>query len=200
MSTAAVATSFLTQPDTTFFQQRSADLTQLRQDLQSGNLTAAQQDFSNIQSLAQNGPFGGDAFEVSARQQDFSAIGQALQSGNLSGAQQALSQLWSTFSSHQQQPPPTEQTGSSTTTNGPEIVLNLGSLTPGEQVTFNVNNTSNGTDQVTVGVASQQGQNPEQITFNLNPNSNQEIVLNLLNGATSTTSSQTPGSGVSVNA
>lgn len=97
MSTAAVTVNLFSQASSGYFQQRRADMQQLSQDLQSGNLSAAQQDFANIQSLAQNGPFGGDAFKASDRQQDFAAIGQALQSGDISAAQQAFAQLQSTF-------------------------------------------------------------------------------------------------------
>jgi hypothetical protein len=201
MSTAAVSTL---QPSTytSYLQQRQSDLQQLGQDLQAGDLTDAQTEYNTIQSLGQNGPFNGDAFSLSDRQQDFNALGQEIQSGNLTGAQQAFAQLANTFR-HQQVPPPASAAASTsgtsgTSASGPEIVLNLGNAPAGEQITINVNNTSNGTDQVTVGVAGQQGQNPEQIALNLNQNSNQEIVLNLFNSASG---SQAQGSnGVSVSA
>lgn len=216
MSTSAVSVNLVNQQSEGYFQQRRADLSQLSQDLQSGNLSAAQQDYTTLQSLAQTGPFNGNAFAVSQRQQDFSAIGQALQNGDVSGAQQALSQLQSTFyhgeygggsgvnsGTISQVPsngtPASPVTSTSNSGNGSEIVLNLGNVTPGEQISININN-SNGSDQVTVGVSSQQGQSPEQITFNLNPNSNEQIVLNLLNAASSTSSSGTQTSGVSVSA
>ena len=75
--------------------------------------------------------------------------------------------------------------------------MNLGNVTAGEQITIGLNNAGNGTEQVTIGVASQQGQTPEQITLNLNQNSNEQIILNLLN---STASTPTQGSGLSVTA
>lgn len=85
-------------PLTTYYHQRAVDLKQLGQDLQSGNLSAAQQDFNSIQSLGQNGPFpNGEAFAVSARQQDFTNIGQALQAGDRDGARQAFAKLLATF-------------------------------------------------------------------------------------------------------
>jgi hypothetical protein len=214
MSTAALSVNLLNQTDQSYFQQRRTDLQQLGQDLQSGNLSAAQQDFTTLQSLAQSGPLsGGNAFAVSTRQQDFTAIGQALQSGNLSAAQQAYSQLESTFNHHVRVAPPVADGGGSTgaastsstspTTTTPtsgapassEIIVNLGTITPGEQININVANGSNGSDQITIGVAGQ-GSTPEQITLNLNPSSNQELVLNLFNSATSTSSQ---GSGLSVN-
>ena len=71
-------------------------------------------------------------------------------------------------------------------------MLNLGNATPGEQITIGVSNTGNGTEQLTIGVSNQQNQNPEQITLNLNQNSNQQIILNLLNSAASSTTSSAP--------
>ncbi len=328
MSTAAVSSSSLLhgQP---YFQDRKGDLQQLGQALQSGDLALAQQSFSAIQILAQNGPFDGNAFLVNQRQQDFSAIGQALQAGDLAGAQQAFAQLQSTFSSKQPvlDPGPaaivslsqqaasaaassstgstgstaggsaagpiilnlgdgsgsggpeqvnisftntgngseqitinsgtgstsstlsttsssaavpeiilnfgnssgsggpeqiaisltntndgaqqltisgstgstgsTGATGSATGTSaaGLEIVLNLGnSSTSGsaEQININLTNTGNGAEQVTVGVGTQQNPNAQQINLNLAQNSNEQIVLNLLNNP-SATPSQTSG-------
>ena len=81
--------------------------------------------------------------------------------------------------------------------------MNLGNVTPGEQITIGVSNSGNGAEQVTIGVANQQNQNPEQITLNLNQNSNQQIILNLLNSAASSTTgapSTTQGSGLNVTA
>jgi hypothetical protein len=106
MSTAPVSVNFA-QASPNYFQERRADMKQLGQDLQSGNLSAAEQDFTTLQSLAQSSPFGGDAFKVSGRQQDFAAIGAALQSGDLSAAQQAFAQLQSSFQPQGQQDPPT---------------------------------------------------------------------------------------------
>ena len=116
MSTAAVSSNLVNFQSPGYFHQRRADLRQLSQDLQSGNLAAAQQDFNSIQTLAQGGPFAssGNAFSLSSRQQDFAAIGTALQAGDVAGAQQALTQLQSTFK-HQSgtlDPVPTAATGS----------------------------------------------------------------------------------------
>ena len=221
MSTAAVSTSSIYQELQAYFQQRGSDLQQLGQALQSGDLAGAQQEYGAIQSLGQNGPFAnGDAFKVSQRQQDFAAIGQALQSGDLAAAQKAFADLKSTFQNHHStEPPPAavvnfsgaspaSSTASTTTSQpaatsstasggGTEIVLNLGNVTPGEQITIGVSNSGNGTEQVTIGVASQPNQSPEQITLNLNQNSNQQIILNLFNG---TASSAQQGSGVSLSA
>lgn len=217
MLTAAVSANLASHVSPEYFQQRRADLQQLGKDLQSGNLSAAKQDFSAIQNLAQGGPFGGDAFIRTNRQQDFTSIGQALQSGDLAAAQQAYSQLEATFNHRQRVPPPLADpvgtpvpapvpapvaapvaaSGSSAPPSGSEIVLNLGTLTPGEQININIANGSNGGEQVSVGISGQ-GSAPEQINFNLG--SNQQIVLNLFNSNSATPSSSAQGSGLSVSA
>ena len=227
MSTAAVSTSSLYQELQTYFQQRGSDLQQLGQALQSGNLADAQQEYSTIQTLAQDGPFAnGDVFRQSQRQQDFAEIGQDLQSGDLTAAQQAFAQLQSAFQTQQNGGPGStasqpivinlgalssqssasssstntqvaNNTASSTSPTTPEIVLNLGDVSGGEQITLGLNNSSSGGEQLTISVATQQNQNPEQITLNLNQNANQEIILNLFNSAAG---SATSSSGVSVTA
>jgi activator of HSP90 ATPase len=81
-----------------YFKQRNADLKQLGQDLQSGDLTDAEQEFQDIVSLAQDNPLPtGKQFFANVRQQDFDAIGQALQSGNASDALQSFTQLEDSF-------------------------------------------------------------------------------------------------------
>lgn len=84
----------------------------LGKDLQAGNLSAAQQDFANIQQSAQQAQASGQAHHshhhhhaggddsnsnspVSTLQQDFTSLGQSLHSGNLSSAQQAYASLQS---------------------------------------------------------------------------------------------------------
>jgi len=84
------------------------DMQQLSQALQSGNLSAAQKDFSTIQQDLQNQGVpstnhlhhhhhrsvgSGDSSTQNSLIQDLSQIGQALTSGNLSGAQQAYATL-----------------------------------------------------------------------------------------------------------
>jgi hypothetical protein len=197
MSTAAVSSSSLYQQLQTYFKTRQSDLQQLGQDLQNGDLTDAQQEFSAIQTLGQSGPFAnGDAFARTNRQQDFNALGEALQSGSVANAQQAFQQLESTFQSSSAAGTTPNTTAPTTPSGaGTEIVLNLGNLTPGEQVTIGLNSQSNGDEQLTVSVGNQQSQNPE-ITLNLNPNSNQEIVLNLLNTAAQTAQPPTQANAV----
>jgi hypothetical protein len=105
-------------------QERQSDLNQLGQDLQAGNLTAAQQDYATLVALGQSGPNkNGQPFENSTRAQDFSAIGQALQNGDLAGAQGAFANLESTFGKQAQSGPvasntsPTASSASSNSTN-----------------------------------------------------------------------------------
>jgi len=104
-------------------QQRAGDLAQLGQDLQAGNLNAAQQDFNTLTALGQTGPNkNGQTFQQANRAQSFQAIGQALQSGDLAGAQSAFATLQSTFSKQSQQ----AQTAISAYNSGvTEIVINL---------------------------------------------------------------------------
>ncbi|HEY3974611.1 MAG TPA: hypothetical protein VGM18_16520 [Candidatus Sulfotelmatobacter sp.] len=229
MSTAAVSSNLIYKDSQQYFQQRASDLQQLGQALQNGDLTAATQEFGAISNLGQNGPFAnGDSFKINQRQADFNAIGQALQNGDLAGAKQALVQLRSTFQNQRTADPPSAAGGSApvtpsvvvnlsaastadaTSTSTPatstasgagnEIVLNLGDVTPGEQITIGVSNGANGSEQVTIGVNNGQNQSPEQFTLNLNQNSNQQIVLNLLNNAASTAGSTAQSSSVNVTA
>ncbi|MGA6987011.1 MAG: hypothetical protein WBZ01_13235 [Terriglobales bacterium] len=108
-------------------QQRQADLTQLGQDLQAGNLNAAQQDFNTLTALGQGGPYkNGQTFARADREQDFQAIGQALQSGDLTNAQSAFGNLSATFGA---QSPQAQTAISAYNSNAviAEIVINLGS-------------------------------------------------------------------------
>jgi hypothetical protein len=118
-----VSNSSIYQQLQTYQQQRQADLAQLGQDLQAGNLNAAQQDFNTLTTLGQSGPNkNGQTFSQADRAQDFQAIGQALQSGDLAGAQSAFASLQSTFSQQNQQ----AQTAISAYNSGvAEIVINL---------------------------------------------------------------------------
>ena len=68
MATGSVSIN-LSQPNgyTSYLQTRQQDLAQLGQDLHAGDLADAQTEYSNIQNLAQSGPFGGDAFSLTNR-------------------------------------------------------------------------------------------------------------------------------------
>lgn len=77
----------------------SQDFNQLAQDLQSGNLNAAQSDYSTLQQDMQSSHHGLRHMHAHMHnagagiQQELTQLGQALQSGNLSAAQQAYSTL-----------------------------------------------------------------------------------------------------------
>ena len=199
MSTAAVSSIPVSQQLQQYFQTRQKDLQQLGQALESGDLAAAKTAYSNIVSLGQSGPFASwNPFKLSPREQDFAAIGQALQSGDLGAARNAFEALKDTFHSHRAstggpggtlaQPPPGPVPGP-----GPEIVLNLGnsggngvgSSAGPEQITITINPSSGGGEQIGLSIGSQ-GSSPEQVTLNLAANSNEQIVLNLLAAAPST--------------
>ena len=212
MSTAAVSSNSLPPGVQSFLQQRDADLKQLGTALQSGDLAGAQQAFAAVQALSQNNASAnGNSFKVSQRQQDFNAIGQALAAGDLGGAQQAFADLKATVQHRGPvtDPPATvvnlsgggasaaSGTGSSAGSTAGSIVLNLGNVTPGEQINIGISNGSNGAEQLTIGVTQPGQSSPEQVTLNLNQNNNQQIVLNLFN---STATSAAQGSGVSVSA
>ncbi|MGA7290760.1 MAG: hypothetical protein WBX02_21825 [Terriglobales bacterium] len=117
-------TSSIYQQLQAYRQQRAADLTQLGQDLQAGNLTAAQTDFNTLTALGQSGPNkNGQTFQRTDRAQDFQAIGQALQSGNLAGAQSAFASLAGSFGG---QNPQAQNAISAYNSNPAEIVINIG--------------------------------------------------------------------------
>jgi hypothetical protein len=69
-------------------QQFQQDFEQLGQDLQAGNLSAAQQDYATLQQLGPQASSTSSAQSASPIAQAFNQLGQDLQSGNLSAAQQ----------------------------------------------------------------------------------------------------------------
>lgn len=108
------------------FQDRRAEFQQLGKDLQSGNLSAAQQDFATLtqNSTSQSASPGASSAAVSLKQA-FGNLQTALSSGDVSGAQQAYSQIQQDFQSQGTQghhhhhhgggASPTQSTDSSTT-------------------------------------------------------------------------------------
>jgi hypothetical protein len=197
MATAPVSSSSIYQELQTYFQGRNADLQKLGQALQSGDLAAAEQEYQAIQNMGESGPFAnGDPFQNSLREKAFESIGQALQSGDLGAALHAFARLKSSFERpHRMSSPelgsPSTPVASSTgqpvaaaandVTSGPEVILNLGNVTPGEQITIGLTDAQNGGEQLTISVARPQDQTPGQITLNLGQNANPEIVLNFFN-------------------
>jgi len=165
--------------------QREQDFAAIGQALQSGDLAGAQQAFAQLQST-----FHHHHQQVTEPPAVVVNLSQSAPASSTPSTSAPASPA--TPASTGSQPPPAAN--STAPAGGTEIVLNLGNVTPGEQITIGVSNTSNGAEQVTIGVA-QQNQAPEQITLNLNQNSNQQIILNLFN---STAASTKQGSGVNV--
>jgi hypothetical protein len=205
-------------------QQRLADLAQLGQALQSGDLNGAQQAFDALTALGQSGPYKrGQPFQRADRAQDFQAIGQALQSGDLAGAQSAFASLASSFGNQNQQAQTaisaynsgvteivinvggassTSASGGSTT---PELVVNLGqrsgssSASP-EEVTINLGSGSAGA-QVTIDeTQGKNGNSAEQVTINLNQQKNYERILNLLSSTSTSPTQSNSSNALSVSA
>ncbi|MFZ3264067.1 MAG: hypothetical protein WA172_08700 [Terriglobales bacterium] len=81
------------------FQQFQQTFQQLGQDLQSGNLSAAQSDFAALQKLQPQGSASSSLQSNSPIAQAFSQLSQDLQSGNLSGAQQDYTTIQQAFQS-----------------------------------------------------------------------------------------------------
>lgn len=166
--------------------QREQDFAAIGQALQSGDLAGAQQAFAQLQSTFHH------QNQQSSEPQPAVVVTLSESPAASSAASSAPSTPASASSAASQ-----TAASSAAPAGASEIVLNLGSLTAGEQITIGLSNAGNGTEQVTIGVA-QQNQAPEQITLNLNQNSNQQIILNLFNSTAA--SSTTQSSGVSVTA
>jgi outer membrane protein assembly factor BamD (BamD/ComL family) len=79
------------------FQQFQQEFQQLGQDLQSGNLSAAQQDFATLQQLGPQNSSTQSAQSNNPIAQAFQQLAQDLQSGNLSAAQQDYTQIQQDF-------------------------------------------------------------------------------------------------------
>jgi len=80
-------------------QKIQQEFQQLGQDLQSGDLSAAQSDFATLQQLAPQNSWTGSTTSSSPLVQAFKQLSQDLQSGNLSGAQQDFSNIQQDFQS-----------------------------------------------------------------------------------------------------
>ena len=162
--------------------QREQDFEAIGQALQTGDLAGAQQAFTELENTFHHSSQTTPPAEV--------VVVNLGGSASASAAGSAPSASASGESTQQ----PDSAAGSSPAAGNPEIVLNLGTASAGEQITIGVNNTGDGTEQVTVGVADAQNQNLEQIVLNLSQNSNEQIVLNFLNSSASS-----PAQGTSIN-
>ena len=97
MSVLGIASSSLFSYLAQNTQNKGHQFKQLGQDLQSGNLSAAQSDFAALQ---QNGPQGNSSSSSQSSSpisQEFKQLSQDLQSGNLSAAQQDYSTIQQDF-------------------------------------------------------------------------------------------------------
>lgn len=74
-------------------QQVKQEFQQLGEDLQSGNLSAAQTDFATLEQMSPNSASSSSSASSNPLAQAFSQLGQDLQSGNLSAAQQDFSTI-----------------------------------------------------------------------------------------------------------
>jgi len=83
------------------FQQFQQEFQQLGQDLQSGNISAAQQDFSALQPLSPQAS-STSAQSSNSIAQDFKQLAQDIQSGNLAGAQKDYATIQQDFLNAQQ--------------------------------------------------------------------------------------------------
>ena len=85
-------------------QQSQQEFQQLGQDLQAGNLSAAQADFATLAQLNPQVNATSSSQNASPIAQEFSQLSQDLQSGNLSAAQQDYATLQQDFQSQGAQP------------------------------------------------------------------------------------------------
>lgn len=123
MTVSAVGPNYTNQLQS-YFQQRTADLSQLQQALQSGDVSDAQQAYNAIVALGQQGPLpNGTPFYSTKLEQDFQAVGQALQSGDMNAAVQAFKELVGRGSHLQAAPNPSPTTSSASA--GPDAVVTL---------------------------------------------------------------------------
>jgi hypothetical protein len=167
--------------------QRQQDFNAIGQALQAGDLAGAQQAFAQLTSTTLQHHHSSEA-------PPSVVVNLSLASTAASAPTAAPASAPAPSSTSAPQPTAASSTGSAP---GTEIILNLGNITPGEQINIGISNGSNGSEQVTIGVSNQQNQSAEQITLNLNQSSNQQIILNLFN---STASSAAQGSGVNLTA
>jgi hypothetical protein len=194
-------------------QQREQDFNAIGQALQNGDLAGAQSAFASLQATFQHvttansgGPdqgAGGSGPEIVVNLSTAASSGASAGSAEGVGAGILVNAAPVTATSTGSGS--TGSAGSSGASGGPEIVLNLnnasGSGATPEQITINVGQASGGAEQVSLSVGPEGASNPTEFQFNLNPNSNEQIVLNLL-GTTSSSGTNSSGAsgGLSVSA
>lgn len=149
--------------------QREQDFAAIGQALQSGDLAGAQQAFASLeQSFSRQSQSANPA----------SSTGPAVVV-NLGGSSGAgglpITSTPATTAA-------LASSGTSASSAGPEIIINLGANAGPEQLAIDVNNTGNsGAEQLSISLGTQQNPASEgEVTLNIAPNSNEQIVLNLL--------------------
>ena len=143
--------------------------------MQSGNLAGAQQAFASLeQSFSRQ--------SQSANQATSTGPAVVVNLGGSPGAAGATGDPATTSAP--------ASSSASTSSAGPEIIINLGANAGPEQLTIDVNNTGNsGAEQLSISLGTQQNPTSQgELTLNISPNSNEQIVLNLLNGQASSPS------------
>jgi outer membrane protein assembly factor BamD (BamD/ComL family) len=104
MSVSGISSSSLFDYNTQSVQNRKQqfqqEFQQLGQDLQSGNLSAAQADFATLQQLGPQTNSTSSSQSSNAIAQEFSQLSQDLQSGNVSAAQKDYSTIQQDFQTH----------------------------------------------------------------------------------------------------
>ena len=86
--------------------QRAKEFQQLGQDLQSGNLSAAQSDFAALEQSSSQSSSTSSAQSNNPLAQDFTQLGKDLQAGNTSAAQQDFAKIQQDFQSQSTQAHP----------------------------------------------------------------------------------------------
>jgi outer membrane protein assembly factor BamD (BamD/ComL family) len=122
MSVSGISTSSFSAQSA---QQIQKEFQQLGKDLQSGNLSAAQSDFTTLQSLAPQSNSASASQSNNPIAQAFNQLGKDLQSGNLSAAQQDYNTIQQDFKNHA---PQAQSSGSSSNSTASEITQLLDQL------------------------------------------------------------------------
>jgi hypothetical protein len=180
--------------------QREQDFAAIGQALQSGDLAGAQQAFAALQSSFHsqgqpaNAPTSsGPAVVVNLGETNINPAASAAPS---SPASNAVSEIVINLGETNINPTASAAPSSPSSNAGSEIVINLGANNGApQQVTIDVNNSGNsGAEQLSISLGTQQNPTSEgQINLNINANSNEQIILNLLNGPASSSSPSSGG-------
>ena len=109
-------------------QQSRQEFQQLGQDLQSGNLSAAQSDFAALQKSGPQSNSGPSTQNSTSLSQDLQQLSQDLQSGNTAAAQQDYSKLQQDFQSQAPHTHRHQRHGGGGSSTGPQITQLLNQL------------------------------------------------------------------------